>query len=441
MSSQQPQNTAEVWFLNAVDDVIVEIFVNRDDTLTLSEVKPLELGPVFVVDGTQQRPYQTHCFQIRQKEDPEARVLAEVSLELTRGRSFTASFHVGEFPDTYTLSVFENDFAPSGNSRLTVRHLGRPRVLEWSLSPNEGADPRIPADHRDGTLRRPQQQHALEIVPNSYRLEARADGQVMAYVPSLDLQTEKLFTAYFVGAPQPSKQRPQELRRHWVVQEFKVPVGAPLEPVVTFPEPPVADTNQDQPVRFDTAPIEVWETNQGAARFSIVDPDGWVSGVEVTQFEPEGGDVRVPDNAVQSSPGLGEPAIATLFIGDDLSDGDYLVTLRSNPGSVTESAVHEIPVKVKPITLARLRDELARMEGEGAVTASFAGQLRGLLDDTAAAQAANEPQEACAALDRFDELAEDNRGGAITNPAAQALRRQSQALQRDLGCPRWRAWF
>ena len=441
MASQQPKDTAEVWFLNAVDDFAIEIFVNRAEEAGLSDAKPLEMGPVFTVDGTHQRPYQTHCFEIRQKEDPKAKVLAEVSLELTRGRSFTACFHLGDFPDTYKLSVFENDFAPSGHSRLTVRHLGRPRVLDWSLTPKDGADPRIPADRRHGTLRRPQEQHALEVVPNSYLLEARADGQVMAYVPSLDLQAEKMVTAYFVGAPQPHKLRPQELRRYWVVQEFKIPVGAPLEPVVSFPQPPVADLNVDRPVQFDTAPIEVWETNQGAARFSLVDPDGWISGVEVTRVEPEGGAVRIPDNAVQPSPGLGEPAIATLFVGDDLADGDYLVTLCSNPDSVTESARHEVPVKVKAITLARLRDELARMEGEGAVTATFADQLRRLLDDAAAAGDAGDPDGACKALDRLDELAEDNRGGAIAGAAARALRRQSQALQRDLGCPRWRAWF
>jgi hypothetical protein len=250
-----------------------------------------------------------------------------------------------------------------------------------------------------------------------------------------------MVTAYFVGAPQPNKLRPQELRRYWVVQEFKIPVGAPLDPVVSFPRPPVADLNVDRPVQFDTAPIEVWETNPGAARFSLVDPDGWISGVEVTRVEPEGGAVGIPDNAVQPSPGLGEPAIATLFVGDDLADGDYLVTLCSNPDSVTESAQHEVPVKVKAITLARLRDELARMEGEGTVTATFADQLRRLLDDTASAGDSGNPDGACKALDQFDELAEDNRGGAIAAPAAQALRRQSQALQRDLGCPRWRAWF
>lgn len=441
MASQQPQDTAEVWFLNAVDDFAIEIFVNRAQETSLSDAKPLEMGPVFSVDGTRQRPYQTHCFEVRQKEDPDAPVLAEVSLELTRGRSFTACFHLGDFPDTYKLSVFENDFAPSGHSRLTVRHLGRPRVLDWSLTPKEGADPRIPADQRAGTLGRPQQQHALEVVANSYRLEARADGQVMAYLPSLDLQPEKMVTAYFVGAPQPAKQRPQELRRHWVVQEFKIPIGAPLEPVVTFSEAPFADLNIDEPVRFDTAPIEVWETTQGAARFSLVDPDGWISGVEVTRVEPAGGEVRIPDNAIQPSPGLGEPAIATLFVSDDLPDGDYLVTLRSNPNSVSESALHEVPVKVRAITLARLQGELARMEGEGTVTATFADQLRRLLDDAATAGDAGDPEGACKALDQLDELAEDNRGGAITNSAAQALRRQSQALQRDLGCPRWRAWF
>jgi hypothetical protein len=441
MASQQPTDTAEVWFLNAVDDFAIEICVNRASETSLSDAKPLEIGPVFTVDGTRQRPYQTHCFEVRQKGDPEARVLAEVSLELTRGRSFTAAFHAGDGLDSYWLSVFENDFTPSGNSRLTVRHLGQPQVIDWSLTPKEGADPRIPADTRSGTLHRPQQQHAMEVVPNSYRLEARVDGQVMAYVPSLDLQTEKMATVYFVGTPQPAKQRPQELRRHWVTQEFKIPVGAPLEPVVTFPALPLADLNMDQPVRFDTAPVEVWETTPGAARFSLVDPDGWISGVEVSRVEPEGGAVTIPDNAVQPSPGLGEPAIATLYVGDDLADGDYLVTLASNPDSVAESAVHEVPVKVKAITLARLRDELARMEGEGAITATFAEQLGGLLDDAAAARDADEPDAACRALDRFDELAEDNRGGAITDPAAQALRRQGQALQRDLGCPRWRAWF
>jgi hypothetical protein len=428
MTSQKPTQSAEVWFINAVEDFVADIYVNGEPEPSLANVKALEVGPVFTVEGTAQRPYQTHRFAARRRNDRAGEPLAEVSVKLTRGLSYTAVLHVTDVPGSYRLSVFANDFAPSGNARLEVRHVGYPGEVDWTLTPADDTDSRIPQDTRTGHLTRAQWQQATEVVPNAYYLEARVGDVVHAYWPDIDLATERMAVAYVLGDPQPGQMAPQELRRYWLVQEFKLPVGAPAEVTVTDPAWPHTDRNRDKPIKFETRPIEVYEASQGASRIRVTDPDGWISGVVVESVEPAAGDVRIPDNAVAPSPELGAPATATVYIGGDLPVGPYLVRVRTNPDAVTESAVHTIPLTVKPVTIGRLYATLDRLQDDRAIAPGFAEQLRQLLYDAGVAVNRDDPAAARRHLKAVDAAAEARKDDAVTEPAAKQVRRAVQAL-------------
>jgi hypothetical protein len=436
MTVEKPLETAHVWFVNAVDYFAVDIFVNGGDEPEITDAKPLEIGPIFEVDGSPAAPFQTYAFQVRQKGDPRGPVLAEASVELRRRQSFTAVFHFGDASFSYGLSIFANDFTPSGNTRLEMRHVGFVPRVDWSLVPKPEADPRIEVDNRSGSLARGQWQQATEVIENDYLLEVRADGRLLAFHPDLEQEHEKMLAVYFAGHPLPERMERSELRRFLLVQEFKLPLGPPLGPRTTEPAGPYADRNLNQPVVFDGAAIEVFQTNRAKGEVRATDPDGFVTALALDRVVPDAGAVEIPDGGVTPSKRLGGPARAAICVGPDTPVGEYQVTVRTNPQSLAESAVYTLPVTVKPITVQRLRDRIDDFWLIDAIDAVFASELHNLLTDVDAALAGEQCAQAGTLLGTFSDRVEARTGSDIRTPAADALRREAAAFREHLDAGR-----
>jgi hypothetical protein len=433
MTVEQPVDTAHVWFINAVDYFSIDIFVNGAEQPTLTDAKPLKIGPQFEVDGTLGKPFQTYGFQVRKKDDPSRGqpaegVLAEASVDLQRGLSFTAVFHAGDAPYTYRLSIFANDFRASGNGRLEVRHGAFPPEMTWTIEPKPGADPSIPFDQRSGTLRRGQWQQATELVENDYRLEFRVGGQLYAFNKDLEIEAEKMLATYFVGNPDPANTELNDLEDYLLVQEFKLPPGPALQKVVTAPREAYARTNRNQPVAFDLPELSGFESNPISGKLTASDPDGYVTNLAIVGVSPDLGSIRIPDNGVSPSEEIGGSASAIVCVDGDTPAGCYDIRVRANPQSLAETATVSLKLEVKPVTAERLSKLVENFRVQDKIEPAFAQELQTLSDEVAAAVANDALALAQERLKTFAGRAESEAGAAVDEAASKDLAREAMAM-------------
>ena len=433
MTVEQPIDTAHVWFINAVDYFPIDIYVNGAEQPTLTDAKPLKIGPQFEADGSRGKPFQTYGFQVRKKNDPSRGqpadgVLAEASVELERGRSFTAVFHAGDAPYTYVLSVFANDFRASGNGRLEVRHAAYPPQMTWTIEPKAGADPAIPFDRRTGALDRGQWQQATELVENDYRLEFRVGGQLYAFHQDLEIEAEKMLATYFVGNPDPATTEMNDLEDYLLVQEFKLPPGPTLQKTVTQPAEAYARENRNQPVAFDLPDLSGFESNPISGRITATDPDGYVTNLAIVGISPDLGSIRIPDNGVSPSEEIGEPATAIVCVDADTPAGCYDIRVRANPQSFAETATVTLKLEVKPVTAERLSNLVRDYRVQDRLDDALAAELQALTDETAAAVANQALALAQDRLKTFAGRVESESGAGVEERASKDLSREAMAM-------------
>lgn len=431
MTVEKPLNTAHVWMVNAIDQP-VDVYVNYAAQPTITDVKSLELGPQFKVQGKDSTPYGTYTFSIRPKANPAAPVLAVASIAFEKGRSFTAILHFTSVGGQQ-LSVYENNFSESGgiSGRMTVRHTARPPQIAWRIAPKD-VKPEIPVDERDGSLMNSQYQVATNVVQNNYLFEVLVDGAVVAMHPDLELEHEKDRSVYVVGDPQPTTD-PVVLRRHVIEQEFQLPPG-PAEPgQVTIPADPVWTTDENAPIEFSCEPLELWQTNATSTQISAVDPDGVVTNLSIDHVAPAAGGIRMA-GAVTPAPSIGGQALRTVEVLKDVPAGEYAVIIVANRGSMGHHATCILSITVKPITIARLQNQIAFYQASGDIQDDFADTLQALLTQVQQHLDTGETGMACQKLKDFLALIGSEKDKAITVPAHDHLERETKALRSDLGC-------
>jgi hypothetical protein len=430
-----PGPAAECWFINALSDGAVDVYVNYARTPAVSDVDPQETTRLLRLDGSARQPFQTHSLLVRWKDHPRGRVLAAASMELHAGRSFTAVLHPGDVPGTYRLSVYRNDFAPAGRAGLEVRHVGFGPAIDWALAPRRGTDITIPADPRGGRLTRGQWQQAREVIENDYRLEARVQGRTTAVIGQLHLAHECLTVAHYLGRS-PSERRARDAAgAAWLIQHLRVPAGVPDQPGVTVPDKPASDTNSDRRIIFCVPPLRIVRTAAASAVVEARDPDGRVAELSIDRVDPDPGGITLPPESVVPSAGIGVPALGTLRIAADVPDGHYRVRVRANPADAcAESATFTVPITVRPVTLRRLLRRIDRLRADGAMPAAAAGDLRQLLDAAARAQLAGDAGALTRQLARAaDRLGAERARGIAAGPARD-LARELAAFRRGQAC-------
>lgn len=431
MTVEQPINTAHVWTVNATE-VSVDFYVNYGDEPAITDAKPMEIGPIFTVDGTLARPYGVYTISARLKDDLGGPVLAAASIDLQQTLSFAGVLHA--LPGGgYQFSIYENDFTASADTRLTLFHNAEAGQLDWQIFAEPGENPEIPDDPRSGSLMPGEWQEALDVTENQYVLEVFEDGQLVARFEGLELETEKNLNVYIVGDPEPTSD-PLALVQHLLDQEYQIPAGAKRPDVVSDPAPPHSSTDSNAAVEFTCEALEIWETNATSATVTAVDPDGWVNNLSIDRIDPDLGSIEIPDNGVTLSSDVGEPATAQVDIGGDVPSGHYAIRVISNYDTVAQRETCTLHLEVKPITIGRLESLVQGYKASEDVTDSFADKL---LDDLAKAEAHlndDEVAKACRDLTKFQDRVGNQSGSKIAVAAADDLLAESDALKADLVC-------
>jgi hypothetical protein len=430
-------NSSEIFVLNATG-LSVDVYVNYESQPTVSDPKPLvgtfantdELNPnVFVVQGTLARPYGVYTFSARPKGDPGAGVLAAASIALEQGRSFAGVFH--EAGGGYQFSIYENDLTPTTSARLTVRNTTT-QTVSWRIAPN-GEAPQIPPDERSGTLAPGEWQIARGVIDNDYRIEFLAGGERIAMFPDLDLAAAKSFNVYLIGDPAPTADE-NLLLRPIAFEELEVDPGAPEQPVVSAAAPPLSVSDANAPIEFSCGTVTAWETNARSKQISAVDPDGFVNSLAIDSVEPHVGGIEIAGGAFSPSPGIAEPASATVTFTGEIPDGVYTIWIAANRGSSAQQARCALELTVKPITIHRLLNLLAQYRASGDVEDGVGENLRLMLVSARRNLNNGRVAQACADLTRVLTQIGAEKGKAITDIAADDLTAETKALAADLGC-------
>lgn len=432
MTVEKPITTSHIWIVNGIDSN-VDMYVNYAAEAAITDVKALSIGPIFTVDGTLARPYQVYTFEFRLKDDVDGQVLAAASVQLEEGKSFAGVLQQLPSGD-YQFSIYENDFAPTGNTRMTVRHNARAETLRWQIAPRAGENPEIPKDMREGELQPGEWQSAKEVIENTYVFEVLENGQIVARDNDLELEHEKFLAIYLVGDPQATTD-PLALKQHVLVQEYQVPALSQAGPAeVTAPTPPDSASDDNAAVQFDCPAVEVWQTNATTVEVSAVDPDGVVHNLSIDRVDPDLGSIQIPDGGVTISTAVGEPATAQVSIDSDVPGGDYMIRIVSNRGTIAQQAFCTLNLTVKPITVQRLQDQVSAFEASGDINGNFASKLQSILDEVAQHLTDGKTSKACADLTKFQDKVGNQAGARITTAAADDLTLESDAMKTDLGC-------
>lgn len=436
--TERLNDSSEIFVLNATT-LPVDVFVNYEPQPTISDPTPLvgefanadELTPtVFVVKGTIQRPYGAYTFSVRTKGDAAGEVLAAASIVLQQGHSFSGVFH--PLPtDGHQFSIYENDLSDGSDARLTVRHSGRPQQVSWELQPN--GDPRIPPDQRSGTLQHGEWQIARNVIDNGYVIEFFVGGARVARFDDLRLAVGKNIIVYLIGNPQPADD-PQLLLRPVCYQELEFDPGAVAEAVTTSPAPPLSTSDTNAPIQFSCEAVELWQTNTATAMVSAVDPDGEVTNLSIDRVDPPVGGIDILGGAVTPAAAIGEPATAEVTFKSDLPGGIYQVRIVANRGGMGHHATCTLPVTVKPITIARLQDQVDVHQASGDIQDALADRLQAILVRAQQHLDAGDTSQACADLKDFLTAIGSEKGKAISDPAHDDLSQEMKALRSDLGC-------
>jgi hypothetical protein len=428
---EHPGQSAECWFVNALPDGAVDVYVNYARSPAATDVGAQETIRLLRLDGSTQQPFQTHSLIVRWHDHARVRVLAAASMDLHAGRSFTAVLHPGDVPDRYRLSVYRNDFAPAGRAGLEVRHVGFGPAIDWALSPRRGTDITIPSDPRMGRLTRGQWQQAREVIENDYRLEARVQGRTTAVLGQLHLAHECLTVAHYVGRSPAERRARGHASSAWLIQRLRVPAGVPDQPGVTVADKPASDTNSDRRIIFCAPPLQIVRTTGASAVVEARDPDGRVVDLSIDRVDPDPGGITLPAELVVPSPAIGVPALGTLRIAASVPDGHYQVRVRANPAdALAESSTFTVPLTVRPVTLRRLLRRIERLHADGALAARTAHDLRRLLTAGAGAMSAGDSRALAGPLAETAALIEAERGHGITPGPARELARELSAFRR-----------
>ncbi len=414
---------------NATNDP-VDIYVNDASAPALTDVKALSIGPELQVKGKDDAPYGTYTLSARPKASgPGAPVIAASSLTFVEGHYFSAVLHeTGS--GGHQIAIYDADFSPTGAALLTVRNNSSAREVSWRIFPKD-VKPEIPYDARQGTLGNGQSQVAIDVTQNDYVLEFLVDGQVVGRHPDVELEHEKNRVLTLVGDPQPSGD-PVVLRRHVLEEEFQVAAGPPLPDTVTPPADPMSTTDENAPITSACDPVDTWQTHAAAVQVSATDPDGVVTNLSLDRVEPAVGGIVI--TAMTPAPFIGATAFATLTVGADVPAGEYTVTMVANRGSLGQHATCTLAVRVRPITIERLRDVIATLRASGDVQDAFAGALLALLDQADQQLATGATAEACQSLKDVAAAVESEKDKAVAVAAAESLEPEVKALRTHLGC-------
>ena len=437
------ERSSEIFILNTTG-LSVDVYVNYERSPTISDPKPLvgdfankdELSPtVFVVDGTGSRPYGTYTFSVRPKGNPDGEVLASASIVLEQGRSFTGAFQP-RAGGGHRFAIYENDLSPASSARLTVRNAsGRP--VTWRIAPN-GEAPTVPHDERSGALADGEWQIARDVVDNDYRIEFFVDGRLAATHPDVDIAVGKNHVVWVMGnvvTEDPGPGADKDLYQRPVVYEELEFDPGPVDPRgVSAPAPPLSAADTNAPVEFSCGPVEIWETTEASAAISAVDPDGMVTNLSIDGVEPKAGGIEIPSASVRPSSAIGEPASAVVRFKDDIPAGEYVVTVAANRGSLAHQAVCALEVTVRPITVARLGDQVQRFEATRDVAPPVADKLDVTLRDAQRHLGAGDVEGVCRERKEFDSEIGSEKGKAVSDMAADRLSAQAKAFGNRFDC-------
>jgi hypothetical protein len=425
---EPPTDAAVVRMINATETA-VDIYVNHAPSPTITDVKPLSIGPEFEVKDSSDRPYGTYTFSARPKGDPAAPVIASASVAASEGRYFSAVLQPTP-SGVAQIAVYEEPFTPTGAALLTVRHNAALGPVTWRIHPKDPGNG-IPADTREGTLGNGQWQAAIDVTPNDYVLEFLSGGQVVARHPDVELEHEKNRVLTLVGWPVATDD-PNVLRRHLLEEEYQVPLGPSLPDEVTAPSGPLTTTDDNAPLVFSCPAVEVWQANAATAQVGVVDPDGVVGSLAVDAIVPQTGGIGIRDVLVAGA--VGESATATIEVKSDVPAGEYAVTVIANRGTFGHQAGCVVSVTVKAITIGRLRDQVNTHTAAGDIQSGTAGVLHEHLDAAEQQLAAGQQAQGCETLKTLTATLGSEKGKTISAQVAEQLEREANALRATLGC-------
>lgn len=437
-----PIERARVWTINGTERT-VDFYVNYHDRPIVEDVRAKSLGSVVDIDGATDDPYGAYTFEARDRDEPGSPVLASASVAVDEGDSFSVVLHrVGEFD--YRFSIYVNDYSPSEEARVVVRHCAYPDVIDWRFSGN-GETPRVPDDPRSGRLDRGQWQEAIDVSEQDYLFEVLVDGQVAAFDVDFEFEIETTYVVYVVGNPEPLNlpdDPPYEESRdsgvdesQWLLlQAFEVFPGESEPDVVTAPAEPLSTTDRNDRIEFDCGSISPFETNATEVEVAATDPDGIVTGLAIDSVDPPSDGFSIVDNSVDRAVHQGGTTTGTLRIEPDVPPREYQVRIEANPESLGERATCTVPVEVRQITTDRLYDLVDRYQLSDDVVRPIATDLNAMLDDAAAHLDAGETTQACADLKSFLDLIGANKDTGVSATAHDDLQTETKALRTRLDC-------
>jgi hypothetical protein len=242
--------------------------------------------------------------------------------------------------------------------------------------------------------------------------------------------------AHYVGRA-PSERRAQGGRAGaWLIQQLRVPAGAPEQPSVSHPAAPASAANSDRRIIFCAPPLEVVHTNAVSTVIEARDPDGRVAGLSIDRIDPDPGGIAMPAAGIVPSPAIGVPAVATLQIASGVPEGRYRVRIRANPADGrAESATFTVPLTVRPVTLRRLRGRLDQLQAQGTLEADAARRLRGLLSAAGTAARRGDAPALAVPVRQAGALLDAEAGRGIAPAAARDLARELSAFERSITGP------
>jgi len=405
----------------------VELYVSYDAKPSIGDPMPLasasartaELAPsVFMVDGTTARPYGVYAFTVSGK----GAVGGERSAP--GGRSLSGIIS-GSSEAGYRLSIYENDVSPSSSARLTVRNVSAVAAT-WRIAPN-GDGPA--ADERSGALAAGESQIARDVAADAYLIEFHVGDARVAMVPRLELSPGRNTIVYLVGEPHPTTDR-EELLRPIAVQELPFAHG-PADPhVTTAPSPPESAPDEAAAIVFNNGSAS--REKQGDMTVSAFDPDRVVGNVSIDGVLPSVGDIEL--RSLVPSAAAGAPAAAELSLKADVPDGAYRLALAASGEPSGERAGCTMRLKVKPITIQRVRERVLAYRASGDVEAATGEDVVALLDRADAHLADGEIGGACVDLNELLNTIRAQKGRGMSDAAADALITGVRELRVDLGC-------
>jgi hypothetical protein len=236
---------------------------------------------------------------------------------------------------------------------------------------------------RAGALIRGQWQQCTEMPADAYRLEALLDGVVVAFLPDVQLEAERMLAVTFVGTPQPQTMQSNELRKYWLIQDFRVETGEAGAVAVTPAKPPLNAAGQVARAKH-RAPVAPAGAAAGGASGAQGDGPSDAPAGETPAVDPATGLAVQPPAGAEQAAGQPAPAPAPEAEASSLDpapggagDPHELITFEASPalrdiqvidpkGRVTRIAIEQIEPDTNGIRIARNSVRPAPARGEPA---------------------------------------------------------------------------